>query len=99
VVTAGPPRGRPPRVGLGLAVLAAAHAVLLPAPAAACAVCVDWGREWQGLNAGFYWSAVFLTALPFVLVGAAGLWLRRLAAAAAPRPGAGAERSAPAPPG
>jgi len=60
----------------------AAGLALLPAAADACAVCVDWGREWQGLNPGFYWSAVLLTALPFVLVAAAGVWLRRLVSTA-----------------
>jgi hypothetical protein len=56
----------------------AAGLALLPAAADACAVCVEWGREWQGLNPGFYWSAVLLTVLPFVLVAAAGVWLHRL---------------------
>lgn len=56
-----------------------AVAALLPIAAEACAVCVGWGGEGQGLNPGFYWSALVLTALPFVIVGAAGLWLRRLA--------------------
>jgi hypothetical protein len=89
------------RIGL------AAGLALLPAPADACAVCVDWGREWQGLNPGFYWSAVLLTVLPFVLVAAAGVWLSRLvwtadrASASVPRPRAdsqGLAEPAPDPP-
>ena len=49
--------------------------VLFPANARACAVCVGWG-EGQGLHAGFYWSALLLTTLPFALVAVIGAWLR-----------------------
>lgn len=71
---AGPWRARRRVVGL-----AGVVAALLPAGADACAVCVGWGGEGQGLTPGFYWSALVLTTLPFVAVGVAGLWLRRLA--------------------
>ena len=51
---------------------------LLPLEARACAVCLGW-TEGQGLNGGFYWSALLLTALPFVVVAVIGAWLRRAA--------------------
>lgn len=50
-------------------------AALFPAPARACAVCVGWGSEGQGLNGGFYWSALLLTALPFAVVAVIGIWV------------------------
>jgi hypothetical protein len=59
--------------------LLAAGGALLPVKALACAVCVGWG-DGQGLNAGFYWSALFLTALPFAVIAAVGAWVRRTAA-------------------
>jgi hypothetical protein len=68
----------PGRAWRRVAGLAGVVAALLPAAADACGVCVGWGGEGRGLTAGFYWSALVLTALPFALVGAAGIWLRRL---------------------
>ena len=50
-------------------------AALLPADAWACSVCVGW-NEGQGLHAGFYVSALLLTALPFAVVAVIGVWLR-----------------------
>ena len=47
---------------------------LLPADALACAVCLGWS-DGGGLNGGFYWSALLLTALPFAVMGALGLWV------------------------
>jgi hypothetical protein len=44
--------------------------LLLPAPALACAVCVDGTK----LDFGFVWSAVFLMAVPFVMAGVIGGW-------------------------
>jgi hypothetical protein len=58
-----------------LAILTAG-VVLLPLPAWACSVCVSW-TEGRGLSAGFYWSALLLTALPFVVVAVIGVWLLR----------------------
>lgn len=45
--------------------------------AEACSVCIGPGSEERGLTAGFYWSALLLTALPFALAGLIGVWLRR----------------------
>ena len=47
-----------------------AWAARVPGLAEACAVCVGPGSESRGLGAGFYWSALFLTLLPFVLAAA-----------------------------
>ena len=43
--------------------------------AEACSVCVGWPGE-QGVNAGYYGSAILLMALPFVLAVVFGLWVR-----------------------
>jgi len=48
---------------------------LFPADAWACSVCVGWAED-QGLHAGFYWSALLLTVVPFALVGVIGAWMR-----------------------
>lgn len=66
-----------------VAVLIAGWA-LLPPEARACSVCLGWS-EGQGLNGGFYWSALLLTALPFVVVGVVGAWLTRAARRSRPR--------------
>jgi hypothetical protein len=67
---------------------------LLPIETQACSVCVGW-TEGKGLNGGFYWSALLLTALPFVVAAVIGAWLgyatrlsrpRRPHAAGAPEP-------------
>lgn len=50
---------------------------LVPALAEACSVCIGPGSEARGLTAGFYWSALLLTALPFAVAGLIGVWLRR----------------------
>lgn len=50
-----------------------AGVALLPADALACSVCVGW-TDGQGLNGGFYWSALLLTLLPFAVVAAIGAW-------------------------
>lgn len=42
----------------------------VPGLAEACSVCVGPGSEERGLGAGFYWSALLLTLLPFVLAAA-----------------------------
>lgn len=60
------------RRGAGPLVIAAA--AFLPAEAWACSVCVGW-TEGQGLNGGFYWSALLLTLLPFTVVAVIGAWL------------------------
>ncbi len=52
-----------------------AGVALLSVDAQACSVCVSW-TDGQGLNGGFYWSALLLTALPFVVVAVIGVWLR-----------------------
>jgi hypothetical protein len=52
-------------------------ALLGPVAAEACATCIGGGGEGAGLNPGFYWSAVVLTALPFVAMVVAGAWLHR----------------------
>ncbi len=49
---------------------------LLPTVAQACSVCVGWA-EGQGLNGGFYWSALLLTALPFAVIAVIGVWVSR----------------------
>lgn len=61
------PVGR--RVGAALGVLSAWSA-LVPGLAGACSVCVGPGGEERGLGVGFYWSALLLTLLPFVLAAA-----------------------------
>ena len=48
---------------------------LLPPEAQACSVCLGW-TEGQGLNGGFYWSALLLTLLPFAVVAVIGAWVR-----------------------
>jgi hypothetical protein len=65
-------------VGRRLVAVLTAGWALLPPDAQACSVCVGWS-EGQGLNGGFYWSALLLTALPFVVVGVIGAWLTRAA--------------------
>lgn len=47
---------------------------LLPTNARACSVCVSW-TEGRGLNGGFYWSALLLTALPFAIAAVIGAWV------------------------
>lgn len=53
---------------------ATADALLRAADAWACAVCLGWTDD-QRLNSGFYWSALLLTLLPFVVVTSIGSWL------------------------
>jgi len=65
-------------LGRRAAALLIAGWALLPLEARACAVCLGW-TEGQGLNGGFYWSALLLTALPFVVVAVIGAWLTRAA--------------------
>lgn len=54
---------------------------MLPARAWACAVCIGWGDGQQPGIAGFRWSALLLTALPFAVVltigGMVGYTVRR----------------------
>ena len=69
--------------GRGAAALLIAGWTLLPLEARACAVCLGW-TDGQGLNGGFYWSALLLTALPFVVVGVIGAWVARAAQNARP---------------
>ena len=49
---------------------------LLPLEAGACAICIGWAgggdADW-----GYYWSALLLTLLPFVVVALVGGWIRR----------------------
>ncbi len=52
---------------LGVLSAWAAHG---PGLAEACSVCVGPGSEARGLGAGFYWSTLLLTLLPFVLAAA-----------------------------
>lgn len=51
---------------------------LFPLEARACSVCIGWtggaDADW-----GYYWSALLLTLLPFVVVAVIGAWLRRAA--------------------
>lgn len=75
----------------GSATFLMADVVLLPAHARACAVCISW-TEGQGLNGGFYWSALLLTALPFVVVAVIGAWVGCAAYRARPRHASGAAR-------
>ncbi len=64
------PVGR--RVAAALAVLAG-WPTLAPGLAEACSVCIGPGSEERGLTAGFYWSALLLTLLPFALAAALAL--------------------------
>jgi len=52
-----------------------AGVALVSTNAEACSVCVGWPGE-QGANVGYYWSAILLTALPFLLVAVFGVWMR-----------------------
>ncbi len=61
---------------------------LLPLEAQACSVCLGWA-EGQGLNGGFYWSALLLTLLPFAVVMVIGAWVRRALRREAPADGPG----------
>jgi hypothetical protein len=63
-------------VGRRLVAVLTAGWALLPPDAQACSVCVGWS-EGQGLNGGFYWSALLLTALPFAVIAAIGAWAWR----------------------
>lgn len=58
----------------------------MPAEALGCPVCYGW-TQGGGNRAGFYWSAVLLSLLPFGLVGALALWLRRSLQASVTRGG------------
>jgi hypothetical protein len=60
-----------PLPATGAGILATALA-LLATEASACPAC--WSAE-QGLNGGFYWSALLLTLLPFAVVASIGLWI------------------------
>ena len=51
-----------------------AGVALFPMDAWACPVCIGW-TERQGLNGGFYWGALLLTALPFAIVAVIGAWV------------------------
>ena len=53
-----------------------AGVALFPIEAWACSVCIGW-TEGRGLNGGFYWSALLLTALPFAVIAAIGAWAWR----------------------
>jgi hypothetical protein len=46
---------------------------MAPEHALACAGCWDLA---QGLGAGFYWSYLLLTSLPFAVIAAIGAWVR-----------------------
>jgi hypothetical protein len=54
---------------------AATALALTPTGASACAVCV--GGVGESGTAGFYWSALLLTALPFAVIAAIGAWVSR----------------------
>jgi len=47
--------------------------VLLPVEVLACATCV--GAPWEKGDQGFYWSTLFLMAVPFAIAGIIGGWL------------------------
>lgn len=57
------------RVPVALGVLWAWSA-RVPGLAEACSVCIGPGSEDRGLSAGFYWSALLLTLVPFALAAA-----------------------------
>lgn len=68
---------------------------LLPTDAPACSVCVSW-TEGQGLNGGFYWSALLLTTLPFAVVAVIGAWVGYAVCRARPRQAPGTAEPAAA---
>jgi len=51
---------------------------LVSANVEACSTCVGW-PDGQGVNGGFYWSALLLTALPFAVLAVIGVWVSRAA--------------------
>jgi len=63
-------------LGRRAAALLIAGWALLPLEARACAICIGWAgggdADW-----GYYWSALLLTLLPFVVVALVGGWIRR----------------------
>jgi len=59
-------------VRTGARILLAAGTALVPRSAPACSAC--WSLD-QGLNAGFYWSYLLLTLLPFAVAGVIGVWV------------------------
>ena len=69
---AGGPAGRLPALLAGL--LATGVVVALPGMADACAVCFSGEDE---ARLAFIWTALFLTVLPFVLIGGVVGWIRR----------------------
>ena len=73
------------RVAAALAVLAG-WSTLLPGLAEACSVCIGPGSEERGLTAGFYWSALLLTLLPFALAAALTLSIGGVVRRADPGP-------------
>lgn len=83
------------RVRAALGTLAAGASVLLPGIADACSVCVGPGSEGRGLTAGFYWSALLLTALPFAIAGIVGAWVVRTARRDPKESGRGATEPSP----
>jgi hypothetical protein len=52
-------------------------AIAAAGDARACPVCFGW-TEGQG-RAGYYWSLLLLSGLPFVAATVVGIWVRRLA--------------------
>lgn len=60
----------------------------------ACAVCIGWS-DGQGLNSGFYSSALLLTALPFAILAVIGAWVGYTVYRARPRHAR--DRAEPAP--
>lgn len=66
----------------------------IPPTALACAACV--GAPWDKSDLGFFWSALFLMALPVALAGVVGGWLYH--ARSARRAGGCRSGAAPSPP-
>ena len=54
--------------------LVCAGLVFLPGRILACPVCFGW-TDPQVSKAGFYWSFLLLTVLPFALLGGIGGWV------------------------
>ena len=57
-----------------------------PGLADACSACIGPGGDVRGLGAGFYWSMLFLTLLPFVLAAAVAVSIGALVRRAHPGP-------------
>ncbi len=63
-------------LGRCAAALLIAGSALLPLEARACTVCLGW-RGGGDADWGYYWSALLLTLLPFVVVALVGGLIRR----------------------